>query len=124
MRIMRYAEVLLNLAECENELGNTAAAVTLMNQVRSRGDVKMPNYPTANYPTSTKEQVFAALQHEKMAEMTGEQIRNKDILRWRKQGKLKVEPISYFSANKYELLPIPQFEIDNNPEIKSNNPGY
>lgn len=124
MRIMRYSEVLLNLAECENELGNTAAAVTLMNQVRGRGDVKMPYYPTVNYPTSTKDQVFAALQHEKMVELSGEQLRNKDILRWRKQGKLKAEPLTYFSANKYELLPLPQFELDNNPNIKGNNPGY
>jgi starch-binding outer membrane protein, SusD/RagB family len=124
MRIMRYAEVLINLAECENELGNIAPAVALLNQVRNRADVKMPAYPTANYPTSTKDQVFAAVQHEKMVEMAAEQVRTKDILRWRKQGKLKAEPISYFVANKYELLPIPQFEIDNNPNIKGNNPGY
>jgi starch-binding outer membrane protein, SusD/RagB family len=124
MRVMRYSEVLINLAECENELGNSAAAVALLNQVRSRGDVKMPNYPTANYPTSTKDQILAAIQHEKMVELPAQQLRAKDILRWRKQGKLKVEPLSYFVANKYELLPIPQFEIDNNPNIKGNNPGY
>jgi starch-binding outer membrane protein, SusD/RagB family len=124
MRVMRYAEVLINLAECENELGNTAAAVSLLNQVRNRGDVKMPAYPTAKYPTSTKDQVLAAIQHEKMVELSAEQVRAKDILRWRKQGKLKAEPLSYFVANKHELLPIPQFEIDNNPNIKGNNPGY
>lgn len=124
MRIMRYSEVLINLAECENELGNSAAAVTLLNQIRNRVDVKMPPYPTKNFPTSTKDQVFLAVQHEKMVEHSAEQIRAKDILRWRKQGKLKVDPITYFTANKYEFLPIPQFELDSNPNIKGNNPGY
>jgi starch-binding outer membrane protein, SusD/RagB family len=124
MRMMRYGEVLLSLAECENETGNTAAAVALLNEVRNRGDVKMPTYPTKTYPTGTKDQVFAAVQHERFVELAGEQVRNKDILRWRKQGKLKTEPFSYFTANKHELLPIPTFELDNNPNIKGNNPGY
>ena len=124
MRVMRYAEVLLSLAECENETGNTAAAVDYLNQVRGRGDVKMPAYPTKNFPTSTKDQVFATVQHERMVELPAEQVRAKDILRWRKQGKLKTEPFSYFTASKHELLPIPQIELDNNPNIKGNNPGY
>ena len=123
-RVMRYAEVLISLAECENETGATATAVDYLNQIRARGDVKMPSYPTKNYPTSTKDQVFAALQHEKLVEMSGEQIRAKDILRWRKQGKFKTDPFSYFQANKHELLPIPQTELDNNSNIKGNNPGY
>lgn len=124
MRVMRYAEVLINLAECENELGNSAAAVALLNQVRSRADVQMPTYPTANFPVSNKDQVLAAIQHEKRVEFAAEWLRAKDIVRWRKQGKLKKEPLPYFVANKHELLPIPQFEIDNNPNIKGNNPGY
>lgn len=124
MRVMRYAEVLLSLAECENETGGTAAAVDYLNQVRSRGDVKMPAYPTKNFPTGTKDQVFAAVQHERMIELAAEQVRAKDILRWRKQGKLKTEPFSYFTQNKHELLPIPTTELDNNPNIKGNNPGY
>jgi starch-binding outer membrane protein, SusD/RagB family len=125
MRSMRYAETLINMAECENETGNSAAAVTLLNQVRSRGDVKMDAYPTKNWPTGNKDQVFAAIQHEKLVEHCAEQLRAKDILRWRKQGKLKTEPFSYFQANKFELLPIPQFEMDTNPKLESkNNPGY
>jgi starch-binding outer membrane protein, SusD/RagB family len=124
MRILRYSEVLINLAECENELGNSAVAVALLNQVRSRGDVKMPAYPTTNYPTATKDQILTAVQHEKMVELPAQQVRTKDILRWRKQGKLKSEPLPYFTKDKHELLPIPTFELDINPNIKSNNPGY
>jgi hypothetical protein len=59
-------------------------------------------------------------------ELSGEQIRNRDILRWRKNAKLKSEPIAYFQAKKHELLPIPQQEVDNNAKIdtKDQNPGY
>ncbi len=126
MRIIRYAEVLLNLAECENELGNSAAAITLLNQVRSRASVAMPAYPTAAYPANSKAEVFKAIVHERRVELGGEQIRNKDILRWRKQGKLTTDPISYFQANKFEFLPIPNTELATNPNITQadQNPGY
>lgn len=126
MRIMRYADVLLLMAECENELGNSAAAISLLNQVRARKSVDMPPYPTKNFPVANKDQVFDAIVHERMVELAGEQVRNFDIVRWRKNKKLKTEPLSYFQANKHELLPIPQQEIDNSPalEIKDQNPGY
>lgn len=126
MRIMRYADVLLMLAECENETGNQAAAITLMNQVRARPSVAMPAYPTKNYPCRNQSEVFDAVVHERMVELAAEQIRNFDIVRWRKNKKQKSEPLSYFIANKHELLPIPQAEIDNSPAIeqKDQNPGY
>lgn len=126
MRVMRYADVLLMLAECENELGNSAKAITLMNQVRARKSVDMPAYPTKNYPCDSKAKVFEALQHERAVELAAEQVRNFDIIRWRKNKKQTLEPITYFAANKHELLPIPQSEIDNNPKIdqKDQNPGY
>jgi tetratricopeptide (TPR) repeat protein len=126
MRIMRYADVLLLLAECENELGNQARALELVNQVRARPSVDMPPLPTATIPTGTQDQLRKAIQHERMVELAGEQIRNFDIVRWRKHGKLDGEPISYFIPNKHELLPIPQSEIDNNPNLTQadQNPGY
>jgi hypothetical protein len=126
MRLMRYSEVLLMMAECEIETGNLAGAVALMNQVRARASVAMPPYPTAKFPTGTKDQVFAALVHEKSVELGGEWVRNRDLLRWRSQNKLTREPFSYFQRNKHELLPIPQQEIDNNSRVeqKDQNPGY
>lgn len=125
-RIMRFAETILSLAEVENELGNIPQAVKYLNMTRARKSVSMPAYPTAKYPVTTKDQVFAAVMHERRVELSGEQIRNRDILRWRKNGKLKSEPIAYFQAKKHELLPIPQQEVDNNAKIdaKDQNPGY
>ncbi|HSC36945.1 MAG TPA: RagB/SusD family nutrient uptake outer membrane protein [Chitinophagaceae bacterium] len=132
-RIIRYAEVLLMLAECENELGNigtaTTGAIGYLNQIRDRPSVGMPHYPTAQYPVSTKDQVTKAIMHEKTVELGDEEVRNRDILRWRKKGYFTTDPLSYFKANRDELLPIPQQEIDNNPQlgtaqIPKQNKGY
>lgn len=125
MRVIRYAEVLINLAECELELGNSTRAIALLNQVRARPSVDMPPYPTANFPVSNPTEVMEAIIHEKRVELSSEQIRNRDILRWRKEGKLATEPISHFEP-KLELLPIPQSEIDNNAKLSESdqNPGY
>jgi hypothetical protein len=65
-------------------------------------------------------EVFRAIVHERRVELAGEQIRNRDILRWRKLGKLASEPLSYFSA-KHALAPIPQQEIDANAMIEQAN---
>ena len=129
-RVLRYAEVLLMMAECQNETGDSESDVlSTLNQIRDRASVAMPHYPTANYPTATKDQRFRAIAHEKRVELAGEEIRNRDILRWRQQNKLSIlggDPIAYFAANKYELLPLPQSEIDNNEKIGKDkqNPGY
>ena len=117
------------MAECQNETNDPEATVLgTLNQVRDRKDVSMPHYPTVNYPTATKDQRFRAIVHEKRVELAGEEIRNRDILRWRAQGKIPTivpEPISFFAA-KYALLPIPQNEVDRNPNIgqANQNPGY
>lgn len=126
MRIIRYADVLLGMAEAENETGNPAAAIALLNQVRARKSVAMPAYPTKSYPVNGKDEVFRAVVHERRVELAGEQVRNRDILRWRAQNKLKVEPISYFAKSKQEILPIPQQELDNNGKLsqQDQNPGY
>jgi starch-binding outer membrane protein, SusD/RagB family len=131
-RLWRYADVLLLLAECENEVGTAANAIGYLNQIRNRGSVSMPNYGTAamdgaGYPVSTKADIFKAIQHERFVELSGEEIRNIDILRWRANGKLTgPDPISYFQANKYEFLPIPQDEFNTNPNVTpaDQNPGY
>ena len=128
-RLIRYPEVLLALAECENELGNSAAAVTLLNQVRGRASVAMPPYPTARFKVSNKDEVFAAIVHEKRVELNGEEVRNRDLVRWRRQNKLTgalAPKFQYQFESRLALLPIPQSEIDNNTKIgqAGQNPGY
>jgi tetratricopeptide (TPR) repeat protein len=126
MRVMRYTEVLLNMAECENALGNDPEAIDYLNEIRSRVGVQMPAYPTTNYPVNSPTEVFRAIVHERRVELAGEQIRNRDILRWRKLGKLTSEPLSYFNPNKHALAPIPQQELNSNAKLSQadQNPGY
>ncbi len=125
MRMIRFTEVLLSLAECENALGNDGEAIILLNDVRSRPGVEMPPYPTVNYPVNTPAEVFRAIVHERRVELAGEQIRNRDLLRWRSLNKLPSEPISYYSP-KHALAPIPQQEIDNNSKLSQTdqNPDF
>ncbi len=124
-RVIRYADVLLMMAEVQNALGNQGRAVELLNQVRARPSVDMPSYPTAAYPVGSPDQVFDAIVHERRIELNGEQIRNRDIRRWRKAGLLDSEPISDWEP-QFELLPIPNSEIDSNPALTNDqqNPGY
>ncbi|EMS31310.1 putative outer membrane protein [Mariniradius saccharolyticus AK6] len=124
-RAIRYADVLLMMAEVENEITGPAAALPFINQVRARADVDMPPYPTAQFPTGNQAQMRTAIQHERRVELAGEQIRNKDIRRWRRQGFLPAEPIPNWNQ-RYTLLPLPLSEIDNNSALSNadQNPGY
>lgn len=112
-RVYRYADVLLLLAECENEVGTPTAAIDYLNQVRARPSVTMPPYPTTAYPVNSKAEIFRAIMHERMVELAGEEIRNFDVVRWRKNGKTTFAPLTNFK----NLMPIPQNEIDNNDKI-------
>jgi hypothetical protein len=142
MKVIRYADVLLMMAECQANLNNLSAAIDLMNQVRTRPDVAMPEYGTpamdAIYPVANLAEFMVALEHERKIELCGEQVRFSDLVRW---GRLEAFLTSdkllnsipkadkkalVFSAPKNLLWPIPQKEIDVNPKIaqEDQNPGY
>lgn len=123
IRVIRYADVLLMMAEIENEQnGPTGTALTYLNRIRDR--VGMPNYPTAEYPVSTKEEMFNAIVHEKQIELCSEQIRARDVKRWFREGKIGQPHPNYLDKHKY--MPVPIDEIDNNAALDGSNqkPGY
>ncbi len=123
-RVIRYSDVLLMAAEAENELGNQAGAVSLMNQVRTR--VSMPLYGSLDmdttYPVTSKEEVFAAIVHERRVELAGEMVRFPDLVRWG----LADDVLPDFKVGISEVLPIPQGEIDTNINLTNadQNSGY
>lgn len=47
-RNMPYADVLIKLVECENEVGTAVGAIGYLNEIRNRLSFDMPDYPTAN----------------------------------------------------------------------------
>ena len=118
--IMRYADVLLLLAEIEARQGNDDAARDYINQVRSR--VGAPNVEDTEFAND----LVRAVQYERNAELSYEQIRFRDIKRYRDAGILPDEyELSNYEPND-RLLPIPNDEIINNPSLTQadQNPGY
>jgi hypothetical protein len=140
--VIRYADVLLMMAECEANRtgGDLNVAVGYMNQIRGRASVDMDLYGTpamdATYPVSTLPEFMVALEHERKVELCGEQVRLNDLIRWGRfstfinylkttPGLLplaEVEALSFDPA-KHLLWPIPRKEIDANEKM-TQNPGY
>src|SRR5665213_2511660 len=111
-RLIRYADVLLMLAECEAEVGTPAQAASYINEVRSRPSVNMPLVVLANH-----NQAIAAVMHERAVELAGEEVNNIDMLRWRKKGyypSIRPDP----KPGQIDMFPIPASEIATNPLIK------
>ncbi len=80
IRLMRYSDVLLRAAECENEVnGPTQQAIDWINQVRSRAnlnDLKLSDF-------SSKDALFEQIANvERPTEFGGEHGRFHDIIRW------------------------------------------
>ncbi len=123
MRVIRYADVLLMMAEVELEADNIPQARLYINQVRARSSVNMPPITA-----TSKSDVFTALVRERQVEFASEQIRYRDVRRWLNNGKLTTNPIAagITITERYNLLPIPQAEMDNNPALTQTdqNPGY
>jgi hypothetical protein len=125
-RVIRYADVLLLQAEALNELGQTASAVPLVNQVRAR--VGLAPISAANY-NQTSLRLY--MRTERGRELAGEGQRWFDINRWglldNQSGLnylINLDPdFTNFVLGKSKLLPIPQTDIDLDPSIKQ-NPGY
>lgn len=84
-QILRYSDVLLMLAEAENEInGPTTAAYNALNNVRRRGYGKTAATPDATVDLTglSKAAFFAALVRERSLELGGEGVRKYDLLRW------------------------------------------
>ena len=113
----RLAEMYLIRAEAQNELGNTAAAITDLNLVRAR--VFSPPKPTT---AVTQAQVRDAILNERLFEFTWEGKRRQDLVRANKFTSGTWYAKTHSDAWKV-LFPIPQIQIETNPELKQ-NPGY
>jgi hypothetical protein len=123
VRVIRYAEVLLINAEANNELGNTAAALSALEQVRARARAKSDD-PSTDLPavtTTDQTALRAAIYHERHVELAMENDRYFDVIR---QGRAATVfgPLGW--ASKNTVWPIPQTEIDNSGGVLVQNSGY
>lgn len=120
--VLRYADVLLMKAEALNELGQTSEAEEPLYQVRkragltNRGDVE----------GLTQDQMRDKIRQERRIELAFEGHRWFDMIRW-DNGQYALDFLHSIgkinASEKHLLFPIPQKEIDTNPNLKQNT-GY
>lgn len=139
--ILRYAEILLNYAEAQNEaVGPDATVYQAMNDIRKR--VKMPELAA----DLTQEQMRAKIRHERRIELAFEdQNRYNDLRRWKEAATVlnrqvngvtitkatngsftyapKVAGSRVFTEKNY-WMPIPLVELGVNPNLNPQNPGW
>jgi hypothetical protein len=118
--VLRYADVLLMLAEAENELnGPTTKAIRAVNAMRNRvGLTKLPSSSV-----SGKDVLRNAILKERRIEFVGEGQRWFDLVR---TGRLvsTMQTLGFTNVDeRHNRLAIPQAEIDENPNMTQND-GY
>ena len=148
---MRYAEVLLTIAECDiEENRNLSEAVACINTIRRRAGMPEVEASIVNDQSKLRELV----RRERRVELNGEGLRRADMVRWgtitdilskfkiehmegevlseqRENGDHKVKitgrttTYSNYNFTKNNiLLPIYNNYIEINPNLAPNNPGY
>jgi hypothetical protein len=114
---LRYADVLLMYAEALNEQGN-AEAITYLNQVRSRAGLE-------SITETSQEELRLILENERRVEFLSEGHRWFDLVRTNRaqavMNEYFVDKELNFTLEDHELLmPIPQNEIDIDPNLEQN----
>lgn len=109
--IYRLAEIILFKAEALNELGQTPAAIVLLNQIRSRAGL-----PAAT--GTTQQEIRLAIEQERMAELAYEGKRYYDLVRTGRYA-----AVTGNTDPNWLRWPIPAGEITRNTNLKQND-GY
>lgn len=133
-RLLRYADVLLLKAETILQSGGaTSEAIALINQVRARARNIVPGGTIpADYSTAEtdKIKIMNWVINERLIELAGEGQGWFDLRRWQMQGIITLNNsffssnvLMVFDVNKHLYMPIPNSELDVNPNMKQNT-GY
>lgn len=146
--ILRYADVLLMLAEAENEVnGPTVTAYNALNQVRRRGYALPINAVSAVADLTAglgKDAFRQAIMDERARELCFEALRKPDLIRWGVFNQVMTATAAEIGASnatatnktlwslgyntaassaRYLLMPIPALEINVNRAM-TQNPGW
>lgn len=133
--LIRYADILLMLAECYNETNKQDEAVSLINQIRQRPSTNMPalNSGASYLEAHSKEAIFERIVHERAVELACEGHRFGDLKRWGMcMDKLNFTYDDVLGNDRYKrifkerdyLWPLPAVEYERNPNLGENNPGW
>lgn len=131
--IIRYAEVLLSMAEAKIERGDSQSEVTkYINEVRAR--VNMPSVEDAEGTSLSQEELRAIVRHERRIELAFEDLRLSDLYRWgefEKSLQRMQHDRSFYGFGSVTrgnvrglqdaVWPIPQSEIDTNDMLEQHD---
>ncbi len=127
IRLMRYSDVLLRAAECENEVnGPTQRAIDWINEVRGRAD--LPDLELEDFDTADK--LFEQIANvERPKEFGCEFGRGFDLIRWGffyDNGRLQQlkEHGTFRRSTKNIKEPVSYANISSDPELKSSFDTY
>ncbi|MFO7922623.1 MAG: RagB/SusD family nutrient uptake outer membrane protein [Bacteroidales bacterium] len=139
-RLLRLADVKLLAAEAYLATGNAGEALRQVNDIRQRARESTPDGSVSPVPADLASVTMEDIMHERFLEMAGEDgHRWTDLRRWHAAGYINLatwnaedfgfpfDPNLFaFDASTHLLFPIPQSEMDRNPEMlaSGNNPGY
>lgn len=128
--IYRFAEVYLIAAEALTEVnkGPTPKALEYINEVKKRAR-KGGSVPADINSGLDKAQFIDVVLKERMLELAAEykrwfDIKRRDLGDEVFKGPNSIEPHSTLNSVKQYLLPIPQAELDRNPNLLPQNAGY
>ena len=119
---MRYADVLLMLAEAYTMKGEIAKAVPLVHRIRERAQLANKLDEMFAY---SQDQMMDEIRHQRNLEFAREGLHFYDLRRW---GLLEetikdAQQPGYQNYNsKFEYYPIPEDELNNNPNMTQNDP--
>lgn len=117
--VIRYADILLTYAEALNELnGPNITSINLINEVRAKAGIA--HLELSSF--SSKEDLRAAIFQERKWEFHAEELHRQDLIR---QGIFitQAQDRGLIAKNYQVRFPIPQNEIDKNPNLTQNE-GY
>jgi hypothetical protein len=115
-KVVRFADVLLMLAEAMNENGKTTQALVPINRVRTRAGLP-------SLSGLTQAQLRNAVAEERRFELAFEGHRWFDLVRTGKALE-KLAPVGMKDYMTVFPVPLSQIQVMNNPAIFPQNPGY
>lgn len=132
-RSLRYADMLLLYAETLNELNSAppSKAIECLNRVRNRvnlPDIEDSKYYNGSQISTNKDAFREHLKIERALELAMECVRWIDLKRWGindqaalNELKERDSDFNNFIIGKSIRMPIPQSEVDNNPNLNQND---
>ena len=118
--MLRYADILMMRAEALNEIsGPNQESVTLLNQIRNRAELDLMQL--SDFPT--KESLRDYILEDRAREFYYEGLRRDDLIRHGKLISRAHARGAMVAAPHHTKFPIPQSEMDANPNMVQ-NPGY